>query len=55
MFRVIFNFCLLLFPLMLFTTQSIHLEMKHLLVYDSTCPLVFLRKLMLEMQPEVEL
>lgn len=40
---------------MLFTTQSIRQEMKHLLVYDSTCLLVVLRKLMLEMQPEVEL
>lgn len=40
---------------MLFTTQSIHQEMKHLLVKDSICSLVFLRKFMLEMQPEVEL
>lgn len=48
-------FFLLLFPLMLFTTQSIHQEMKHLLVKDSICSLVFLRKFMLEMQPEVEL
>lgn len=56
MFHVIFHFFfLLLFPLMLFTTQSIHQEMKHLLVKDSICSLVFLRKFMLEMQPEVEL
>jgi len=40
---------------MVFTTQSIHQEMKHLLVYDSACPLVFLRKLTLEMQLDIEL
>lgn len=40
---------------MLFTTQSIRQEMKHLLVYYNTSPHVFLRKLVFEMQPEVEL
>lgn len=54
-FHVIFIFFLLFFPLMLLTTQSTHQEMKHLLVKDSICSLVFLRKFMLEMQPEVEL